>query len=270
MEDRMDTQISDSVSKLIGSAHIGVDHGEEPAEETAEEKNKENARQLALHKKVHDEVRAAVRAYLEGKDDKGVQLGPMLELSRHLSEKNITTTASTERAIFFSDFVGSCALFRDLGDVAAHELIQEYFEISQVCIKKFSGEIIKYTGDGILALFPNTAESLKSALYSRSMFEGHNEKFPLLPINVRMAVNVGEVIQDEIDAYGTSINLSARLCDASQPGEILCSNIVHLRNQDLGFKFEPHSEVFAKGFPVAIKTHFLQERRADARQTAVG
>lgn len=227
------------------------------------------SKQIAFHKQVHEEVRTAVRSYLDGNDNNGDKLTPMLQVSRHLSEKNITTSTQTERAIFFSDFVGSCALFRDLGDIAAHELIQEYFEISQICISKFSGEIIKYTGDGILALFPNTAQSLKSALFARSMFEMHNRKFPLLPINVRMAVNVGEVIQDDIDAYGSSINLSARLCDASPPGEILCSNIVHLRNQDLGFKFEPHSEVFAKGFPVAIKTHFLQERRADARYSAV-
>ena len=76
---------------------------------------------------------------------------------------------------------------------------------------------------------------------------------------------VGEVIQDEIDAYGTSINLSARLCDASQPGHILCSNIVRLRNQGAGFEFELNNDIFAKGFPVPIKTHFLQERRTSAR-----
>ena len=216
-------------------------------------------------KLVHEEIRGAVRDYLDGADKHGANLTRMLEVSRSLSEHALAASASTERTILFSDFVGSCSLFHDIGDVAAHELIQEYFSISQISISKFSGEIIKYTGDGILALFPNTAQSLRASLFARSMFEMHNKKFPLLPINVRMGVNVGEVIQDEIDAYGTSINLSARLCDASPPGRILVSNIVRLRNQDQGFQFELHNDLFAKGFPVPIKTHFLQERRTGTR-----
>lgn len=229
--------------------------------ETDEELNEH----IAARKQLHEKIRGAVREYLEGTDKSGDNLSRMLEISKSLSEKELAASTSTERTILFSDFAGSCSLFHDLGDVAAHELIQEYFGISEISISKFSGEIIKYTGDGILALFPNTAQALKASLFARSMFEMHNRKFPLLPINVRMAVNVGEVIQDEIDAYGTSINLSARLCDASQPGNILCSNIVRLRNQDLGFNFEMHNEFFAKGFPVPIKTHFLRERRTDTR-----
>ncbi len=230
-----------------------------------DETDRELTEHAAARRKIHEEIRSAVREYLEGSDKNGDKLTRMLEVSRSLSEHEVAASASTERTILFSDFVGSCSLFHDLGDVAAHELMQEYFNISQISISKFSGEIIKYTGDGILALFPNTAQSLRASLFARSMFEMHNRKFPLLPITVRMGVNVGEVIQDEIDAYGTSINLSARLCDASQPGHILCSNIVALRNQDQGFEFDLHNDLFAKGFPVPIKTHFLKERRTDAR-----
>ncbi len=234
--------------------------------ETDEDINK----QIVFLKQVHSEIRSAVRDYLQGADKDGEKLSLMLEISRHLSEKNIAAAVNTERAILFSDFVGSCALFRDMGDIAAHELVQEYFNISRLSISKFSGEIIKYTGDGILALFPNTTEALKSTLFARSLFEIHSKNFPLMPISVRMAVNAGEVIQDEIDAYGNSINLSARLCDACEPGQILCSNIVQLRNQELGFKFQPYNKVFAKGFPVPIQTHFLQERRADTRLARTG
>lgn len=246
-----------------------LDEGPAHSVSGQKEENEEDVKkQAAFYKQIQEEVRGAVRDYLEGKDKTGEKLTHMLEVSRYLSEKNIAATSSTERAILFSDFVGSCALFRDMGDIAAHELIQEYFDISQASIAKFSGEIIKYTGDGILALFPNSTESLRAALFARTLFQIHNKKFPLLPIGVRMAINVGEVIQDQIDAYGNSINLSARLCDACQPGEILCSNIVQLRNQDNGFKFRTHSEVYAKGFPVPIKTHFLQDRRQDIRFTA--
>jgi class 3 adenylate cyclase len=221
--------------------------------------------QVAARKQVHDDIRSAVRHYLDGTDAGGENLSKMLDISRSLSERELAASASTEQAILFSDFVGSCTLFHDIGDVAAHELMQEYFSISQISITKFSGEVIKYTGDGILALFPSTQQTLRASLFARSMFALHNRKFPLLPITVRMGVNVGDVIKDDIDAYGTSINLSARLCDASQPGHILCSNIVALRNQNQGFQFESYTDIFAKGFPVAIKTHLLQERRNDLR-----
>lgn len=219
----------------------------------------------AVREQLKEEIRIAIREYLAGSDARGEKLARMLEVSKQLSDKELAATARTEKAILFSDFVGSCALFNDLGDVAAHELIQEYFGISKVSIAKFTGEIIKYTGDGVLALFPNTVMALKASLFARSMFEIHNNKFPLLPVNVRMGVNVGEVIQDEVDAYGSSVNLSARICDASRPGGILCSNIVRLRNQDKGFRFVLHNDLFAKGFPVPIKTHFLQDRRSNLR-----
>ncbi len=230
-----------------------------------DETDAEIEEQVAARKLIHEDIRGAVRKYLDGSDREGDNLTRMLDVSRALSERELAASTSTDQAILFSDFVGSCTLFHDIGDVAAHELMQEYFSISQISIAKFSGEVIKYTGDGILALFPSTTQSLRASLFARSMFEMHNRKFPLLPINVRMGVNVGDVIQDDIDAYGTSINLSARLCDASQPGHILCSNIVRLRNQDQGFQFELHNDLFAKGFPVAIKTHLLQERRTDLR-----
>lgn len=236
-----------------------------PDADTDNETDAELEAQVAARKQVHDDIRSAVRDYLDGSDVGGKTLTKMLEVSKALTERQLAASASTEQAILFSDFVGSCSLFHDIGDVAAHELMQEYFSISQISIAKFSGEIIKYTGDGILALFPTAAQSLRASLFARSMFALHNRKFPLLPIDVRMGVNVGDVIQDDIDAYGTSINLSARLCDASQPGHILCSNIVRLRNQDQGFQFESYTDLFAKGFPVAIKTHLLQERRNNLR-----
>ncbi|MCB2101843.1 MAG: adenylate/guanylate cyclase domain-containing protein [Rhodobacterales bacterium] len=213
-------------------------------------------------KELQEQIRGAIREYLRGVDSRGDKLAQMLAASRTLSDNHLASTSDTEQSILYSDFVGSCTMFHELGDTAAHELMQEYFEISKVTISRFDGKIIKFTGDGVLSLFPTTTRALKASLFARNLFEMHNKRFPLLPITVRMGLNVGEVIEDEIDAYGTSINLSARLCDASQPGKVLCSNIVRLRNIDQGFRFDPHSEIFAKGFPRPIKTHFLYDRRS--------
>lgn len=233
---------------------------------TAGQVGEEAEVRFAVREQLKEEIRAAIRDYLGGSDARGENLSKMLEVSKTLSEKELASTTQTEKTILFSDYAGSCSMFHELGDVAAHELIQEYFGICNVAVLKFSGEIIKYTGDGMLALFSRPEHALKASLFSRNMFSIHNKKFPLLPINARMGVNVGVVIQDEIDAYGTSVNLSARICDASKPGGILCSNIVRLRIQETGlFNFTNHSNIHVKGFTHPIKTHFLKDRRPASR-----
>ena len=97
------------------------------------------------------------------------------------------------------------------------------------CIVSYRGQIIKNTGDGFLASFDSSVDAL-AVCSSKS-----SAKFTLKEasasadrrIRLRIGLNVGEVIIEEEDIYGTSVNIAARLEQFSPPGGIVISDAMH-------------------------------------------
>src|SRR5262245_31092859 len=80
------------------------------------------------------------------------------------------------------------------------------------CIVSYRGQIIKNTGDGFLAAFDSSVDALRCALEiqreipSREVSAADDRK-----IRLRIGLNVGEVIIEQEDIYGTTVNVAARL-----------------------------------------------------------
>jgi class 3 adenylate cyclase len=55
------------------------------------------------------------------------------------------------------------------------------------------------------------------------------------------------------DLFGSTVNLASRICDASDPGHILTSGLVHEMGSQRGFSFGSGRDVELKGFgPVRV------------------
>jgi adenylate cyclase len=96
------------------------------------------------------------------------------------------------------------------------------------CIVSYRGQIIKNTGDGFLASFDSSVDALRCAveiqrdLPLRELSAPEDRK-----IRLRIGLNVGEVIKEEEDIYGTAVNIAARLEQFSPPGGIVVSAAMH-------------------------------------------
>jgi len=96
------------------------------------------------------------------------------------------------------------------------------------CVVSCRGRIIKNTGDGFLATFDSSVDALRCALeIQREILLREASIPPDLKIRMRIGLNVGEVITEKEDIYGTSVNVAARLEQFSAPGGIVISDAMH-------------------------------------------
>jgi adenylate cyclase len=93
------------------------------------------------------------------------------------------------------------------------------------CVVSYRGQIIKNTGDGFLATFDSSVDALRCAVeIQREISLREAAAPPNLRIRLRIGLNVGEVITETEDIYGTSVNVAARLEQFSPPGGIIISD----------------------------------------------
>jgi adenylate cyclase len=89
------------------------------------------------------------------------------------------------------------------------------------------GQIIKNTGDGFLASFDSTVDAVRCAVeIQRDISAGENALPADTRIRLRLGLNVGEIISDQDDIFGTSVNIAARLEQFCPPGGLVISDAV--------------------------------------------
>src|SRR5262249_13992642 len=87
---------------------------------------------------------------------------------------------------------------------------------------------------------------------------------------VRVGINIGDIIIDGDDIYGDGVNVAARLEAMADPGGIMVSRIVHEQVQDkLSFDFDDMGEQIVKNIArpvgvhrVQLAEHFVQKKAA--------
>src|SRR5882724_6653314 len=121
-------------------------------------------------------------------------------------------------AILAADVVGYSRLMEQ-NEVDTFERLrahrQELFEPE---IARHHGRIFKLMGDGLLAEFGSAVDALTCAVVlQRSMIERNGGISDERRIDVRMGINLGEVIVEDEDRHGDTINLAARLEQLARP-----------------------------------------------------
>lgn len=79
------------------------------------------------------------------------------------------------------------------------------------------GEVLKRMGDGWIIAFPSVTDAVETALSVQSALVNHER------IRLRIAVHLGEIVEDEADIYGAGINITARLQTEAPPGGVMIS-----------------------------------------------
>jgi adenylate cyclase len=88
-------------------------------------------------------------------------------------------------------------------------------------------------GDGMLVEFDSALDAVQCAVDIQHGLAAHQSDDRERPIQLRIGVNTGDVIVDERDIYGNSINIAARLEALAEPGQIYVTRGV--RDQLLGY-----------------------------------
>jgi adenylate cyclase len=94
-------------------------------------------------------------------------------------------------------------------------------------IGEHRGQIVRTTGDGMLALFASVVDAVRCAVeIQRGMVERNAAVPPQARIEFRMGISVGDIIIDGDSIHGDGVNVAARLEALAEPGGICVSGRV--------------------------------------------
>lgn len=90
------------------------------------------------------------------------------------------------------------------------------------------GRIVKLTGDGVLVEFSSAVEALTAAIeFQQTTLDESRGQAEDQAILFRVGLHLGDLIVEDDDLFGDSVNVAARLEAEAPPGGILISRTVH-------------------------------------------
>src|SRR5438105_10819362 len=137
-------------------------------------------------------------------------------------------------------------------------------------IAEHRGRIVKTTGDGLLVEFASPVEAVRCAGEIQKAMRDREGSLPEdQRIEIRVGINLGDVIIDEDDVYGDGVNIAARLEALADPGSVVISNTVHDQVRDrLPFVFEDLGEQQVKNIARPVRVYRLAPLLTPASSTA--
>jgi class 3 adenylate cyclase len=145
-------------------------------------------------------------------------------------------------AVLFTDLVDSTQRAVDEGDTHWRDLLDLHDRAVQQCVRHHGGRVVKYTGDGVLALMPSAAGALEAAQSIRHHLADQG-------LRVRAGIHVGDVDVRGDDVSGLAVNIAARIMSHAHAGDTLVSEAARQATLGSGHRFEKIRTTELKGIP---------------------
>ncbi|MEP1028049.1 MAG: adenylate/guanylate cyclase domain-containing protein, partial [Alphaproteobacteria bacterium] len=171
-----------------------------------------------------DAGRSAMQRFIDGDVKAFGELPSVLE--SFISNKAAKATAQGVVVVMFTDLVGSTKMTQELGDLGAQQVVRTHNAIVRNALAAYHGREVKHTGDGIMAVFSNAANAVASTMVIQQELAKHNGTQGNVPVKVRIGLNAGAAVQEEDDFFGTTVQLSARVCDKADAEQIFITQSV--------------------------------------------
>src|SRR5215471_1298358 len=142
-------------------------------------------------------------------------------------------------AIVHADVAGFSRLMGE-DETGTHQALGELRRAVDPLITAHGGRIVGTAGDSVLADFPSVVDALTCAVEMQRASRAVNDPIPPeRRLELRIGVNLGDVILDGDDIFGDGVNIAARLEALAQPGTVCISQTVYdqVRNKlDLDYR----------------------------------
>ena len=149
-----------------------------------------------------------------------------LSMTEIIRLQNLLSQALTRRfeinaALGFTDIVGSTAYFARFGDEPGRKLQQLHLDLLEQVLPAHGGRIVDTAGDGAFTTFPsaNAAAEAMTALL-QGVSERNEQRSRDHQLTLRIGIHWGPVLSDGAQVTGDAVNLCARICASTEPGQI--------------------------------------------------
>jgi TolB-like protein/class 3 adenylate cyclase len=170
-------------------------------------------------------------------------------------------------AILAADVVGYSRLVGEDEEGTLERLKALRRELLDPKIAEHRGRIVKTTGDGLLVEFASVVDAVRCAVaVQQAMAERNTGIGADSRIELRIGVNLGDVIVEGDDLYGDGVNIAARIEALADAGGVFVSNTVHDHVRDrLPFVFEDLGEQQVKNIARPVRVYRVRDLGAAAK-----
>lgn len=155
-----------------------------------------------------------------------------------------------QRAVVLADLVESVRLMQTAErDVIARWLAFMSAVREQVLKERPHARLVKSLGDGLLIETEDAEEAVDIAFELLTRIEAASQGLPPeRQLRLRIGLNHAPLVVDELDVFGSGVNLAARLARLAQPGQVMVSEALWARlparlqqhGEDLGLHYLKH------------------------------
>jgi class 3 adenylate cyclase len=154
--------------------------------------------------------------------------------------------------VLVTDIVDSTSTASRIGDDRWTRLLADHFDACREQVARHRGELVKTTGDGVLAIFDGPARAVRCGLAIRDT--SHH-----LGISVRAGVHTGECERLSDDLAGVAVHIAARTCALAKGEELIATSTVRDLAVGSMLRFDPRGTRELKGVPGAWRVFAVDE-----------
>ena len=143
---------------------------------------------------------------------------------------------------FWSGETGPMLGAAAIGDQAWRQSLDNHDHLAKQMVDKHRGNLVKSTGDGILAMFDGPGRAVRCALAFGTAAQQ-------IGLPLRAGLHTGEIEIRGKDIGGIAVHAAARVMAQSQPTEVLVSRVVTDLVAGAGLKFTERGSHELKGLP---------------------
>jgi class 3 adenylate cyclase len=144
--------------------------------------------------------------------------------------------------ILMTDIVDSTARAVALGPARWRDLVSGHNELAERIIDRHDGQVVKTTGDGIIARFDSADRAVRAA-------DALCQAMRDLDLPIRAGIQTGEVELVAGDVRGVAVHAAARIMALAGPGTVLLSATVRDLLDGTDIRLEDYGQHELKGMP---------------------
>jgi adenylate cyclase len=196
-----------------------------------------------------------------------------------LEKDNITKVqlgdhVSAEMAVMFSDIRGFTTLSEKMTAQENFDFINEYLKMVSPIVQMHEGFIVKFLGDGMMAIFPyGVADAVRAGIEKAHAVQTFNETLrsrglPAISVGIgihtgpMMVGMIGEEMRMQGDAFSDNVNLTARLEGLNKfygTSMIISEDTLRQMPQPVTFKMRSLGKAVVKGRVHALGLYDVYE-----------
>jgi adenylate cyclase len=129
-------------------------------------------------------------------------------------------------AVMLADVVGYSRMMSRSEDATHLRIECCARELIEPTIEKYGGRLVRSMGDGLLVEFVSAQDAVRCGLDIQRELTARQADEPER-IQLRIGINTGDVLVDQRDIYGNSVNIAARLEAMATPGTVCVSQSIY-------------------------------------------